>query len=158
MIQRYVSKISGPLMDRIDIHIDVPAVNYKELRASDSKTESSAQIRERVLRAREIQLNRFAAGASASTPTRRWARARSALIANWDRTANACWSARCSNKDSALAPMIAGDFEEERRTMLEGNVWRDGEVIFEGYAVNDVIVSRGATASNLVKKPLPQPA
>jgi magnesium chelatase family protein len=61
MIQRYVSKISGPLMDRIDIHIDVPAVNYKELRGPDNKSESSAQIRERVLRAREIQLNRFAA-------------------------------------------------------------------------------------------------
>jgi magnesium chelatase family protein len=61
MIQRYVSKISGPLMDRIDIHIDVPAVNYKELRGSDSKAESSAQIRERVVRAREVQLNRFAA-------------------------------------------------------------------------------------------------
>jgi magnesium chelatase family protein len=61
MIQRYVSKISGPLMDRIDIHIDVPAVNYKELRGSDSKSESSAQIRERVIRAREVQLNRFAA-------------------------------------------------------------------------------------------------
>jgi magnesium chelatase family protein len=61
MIQRYVSKISGPLMDRIDIHIDVPAVNYKELRSSDSKIESSAQIRERVIRARDIQLNRFAA-------------------------------------------------------------------------------------------------
>jgi magnesium chelatase family protein len=61
MIQRYVSKISGPLMDRIDIHIDVPAVNYKELRGSDSKIESSAQIRERVVRAREVQLNRFAA-------------------------------------------------------------------------------------------------
>ncbi|HMC32004.1 MAG TPA: YifB family Mg chelatase-like AAA ATPase [Candidatus Angelobacter sp.] len=61
MIQRYVSKISGPLMDRIDIHIDVPAVNYKELRGSDSKSESSAQIRERVVRARDVQLNRFAA-------------------------------------------------------------------------------------------------
>src|SRR5260370_25393558 len=62
MIQRYVSKISGPLMDRIDIHIDVPAVIYKELRGSDnSKAESSAQIRERVMRTREIQLNRFAA-------------------------------------------------------------------------------------------------
>jgi magnesium chelatase family protein len=61
MIQRYVSKISGPLMDRIDIHIDVPAVNYKELRGSDSRSESSAQIRERVVRAREVQLNRFAA-------------------------------------------------------------------------------------------------
>ncbi len=61
MIQRYLSKISGPLMDRIDIHIDVPAVKYKELRGSDSKSESSAQIRERVVRAREVQLNRFAA-------------------------------------------------------------------------------------------------
>jgi magnesium chelatase family protein len=56
-----VSKISGPLMDRIDIHIDVPAVNYKELRGPDSKAESSAQIRERVVRARDVQLNRFAA-------------------------------------------------------------------------------------------------
>jgi magnesium chelatase family protein len=60
MIQRYVSKISGPLLDRIDIHIDVPAVNYKELRGG-SAPEGSAQIRERVLRAREVQLNRFAA-------------------------------------------------------------------------------------------------
>src|SRR5262245_55578408 len=47
----------------------------------------------------------------------------------------------------ALAPMIAGDYEEDCRTMLEGSVWRDGEVIFEGFALNDVIVSRGATAS-----------
>jgi NAD+ kinase len=49
--------------------------------------------------------------------------------------------------EEALAPMIAGDYEEERRTMLEGGVWRDGRVIFEGIAMNDVVVSRGATAS-----------
>src|SRR5438270_9769926 len=60
MIQRYVSKISGPLMDRIDIHIDVPAVNYKELRDKAS-VDGSTQIRDRVMRAREVQLNRFAA-------------------------------------------------------------------------------------------------
>ncbi|HEV2987108.1 MAG TPA: YifB family Mg chelatase-like AAA ATPase [Candidatus Angelobacter sp.] len=60
MIQRYVSKISGPLLDRIDIHIDVPAVNYKELRGPDGNTEGSSQIRDRVIRARQIQLNRFA--------------------------------------------------------------------------------------------------
>jgi magnesium chelatase family protein len=60
MIQRYMSKISGPLLDRIDIHIDVPAVNYKEMRAG-SEPETSATIRERVLRARDIQLTRFAA-------------------------------------------------------------------------------------------------
>ena len=58
MIQRYMQKISGPLMDRIDIHIDVPAVNYKEMR-STSEPEGSGQIRERVMRAREIQLRRF---------------------------------------------------------------------------------------------------
>ena len=46
-----------------------------------------------------------------------------------------------------LAPMIAGDYEEEHRTMLEGSVWRDGRVIFDAFAMNDVVVSRGATAS-----------
>jgi magnesium chelatase family protein len=60
VIQRYVSKISGPLLDRIDIHIDVPAVQYKELRGG-SGPEGSEQIRARVLKAREVQLNRFAA-------------------------------------------------------------------------------------------------
>lgn len=59
MIQRYMSKISGPLLDRIDIHIDVPAVNYKELRSA-AAPEGSAEIRDRVMRAREVQLNRFA--------------------------------------------------------------------------------------------------
>ena len=47
----------------------------------------------------------------------------------------------------ALAPMIAGDYEEEHRSMLEGEVWRDDERIFEGLSLNDVVVSRGATAS-----------
>jgi NAD+ kinase len=46
----------------------------------------------------------------------------------------------------ALAPMIAGDYEEERRSMLEGDVWRDGEPIHAGIAMNDVVVSRGASA------------
>ena len=59
MIQRYVSKISGPLLDRIDIHIDVPAVNYKEMRGGASP-ESSDKILGRVIRAREVQLQRFA--------------------------------------------------------------------------------------------------
>lgn len=60
MIQRYVGKISGPLMDRIDIHVDVPAVKFNELRGRGTeKAESSQAIRERVVRARETQLNRF---------------------------------------------------------------------------------------------------
>ena len=58
LIQRYVSKVSGPLLDRIDIHIEVPAVQYRELRAGAS-SESSASIRARVLKARELQRERF---------------------------------------------------------------------------------------------------
>ena len=46
----------------------------------------------------------------------------------------------------SLAPMIAGDYEIEHRTMLEGGVWRDGASIFHGIAMNDVVVSRGAVA------------
>jgi magnesium chelatase family protein len=61
MIQRYISKISWPLLDRIDIHIDVPAVNYKEMRSSN-EPESSAQILERVVHARQAQMTRFSGG------------------------------------------------------------------------------------------------
>ena len=60
MIQRYVSKVSGPLLDRIDIHIEVPAVQYKELRGG-SAAEGSGEIRARVLAARGRQHERFAA-------------------------------------------------------------------------------------------------
>lgn len=57
-IQRYISKISGPLLDRIDIHIEVPAVRYQDL-ASESRGEKSEIIRQRVQKAREIQHQRF---------------------------------------------------------------------------------------------------
>lgn len=60
-IQRYVGKISGPLMDRIDIHIDVPAVKFNELRGKDAPAgDSSETIRARVIEARERQVARFA--------------------------------------------------------------------------------------------------
>ena len=58
MIQRYVSKVSGPLLDRIDIHIEVPAVQYKELRGA-AAAEGSTQIRDRVMAARQRQRERF---------------------------------------------------------------------------------------------------
>jgi magnesium chelatase family protein len=61
MIQHYISKISGPLLDRIDIHIDVPAVNYRELRSASSP-EASAHIRDRILHARQTQVERFKGG------------------------------------------------------------------------------------------------
>jgi len=58
MIQRYVTKISGPLLDRIDIHIEVPSVKYTELRAPTS-SENSNSVRQRVIAARQRQLERF---------------------------------------------------------------------------------------------------
>jgi magnesium chelatase family protein len=58
MIQKYISKISGPLLDRIDIHIQVQAVKYKEL-SSKTQAEPSRNIRERVMKARGIQQQRF---------------------------------------------------------------------------------------------------
>jgi len=57
-IQNYLGKISGPLLDRIDLHVEVPAVKYQEL-SSKREGESSKVIRERVIRARKIQHNRF---------------------------------------------------------------------------------------------------
>ena len=57
-IYKYRSKISGPLLDRIDIHIEVPAARYQDL-TSNLPAESSAQIKERVERARQIQRERF---------------------------------------------------------------------------------------------------
>lgn len=57
-ISRYKSKISGPLMDRIDIQVEVPQVNYKSL-MSDKKAEGSPEIRSRVEAARKIQSKRF---------------------------------------------------------------------------------------------------
>ena len=57
-IERYLSRISGPLIDRIDIHIDVPAVNYRELRTTQPGTDSAA-MRKHVLTARQVQHQRF---------------------------------------------------------------------------------------------------
>jgi magnesium chelatase family protein len=57
-VQKYMSKISGPLLDRIDLHIEVSAVKYKELSSKESG-ESSERIRARVVQAREIQVHRF---------------------------------------------------------------------------------------------------
>jgi magnesium chelatase family protein len=58
-IQRYMSKISGPLLDRIDIHIEVPPVDYNERSSSAAAGTSSAQIREQVIETRDIQTRRF---------------------------------------------------------------------------------------------------
>ena len=57
-IQNYLGRISGPLLDRIDLHIEVPAVKFREI-ISDHAGETSAQIRERVIAARQRQIARF---------------------------------------------------------------------------------------------------
>jgi magnesium chelatase family protein len=57
-IQKYMAKISGPLLDRIDLHIEVPAVKYNDL-ATKAPGEPSTSVRERVVRTRDVQLHRF---------------------------------------------------------------------------------------------------
>ncbi len=57
-IRRYLNKVSGPLLDRFDIHVEVPAVKFDELRSTE-KTETSAEIKKRVDKARKIQRKRF---------------------------------------------------------------------------------------------------
>ena len=57
-IQRYRAKVSGPLLDRIDIQIEVPAIRFQEM-ASENPGEQSAEIRKRVNQARKIQQERF---------------------------------------------------------------------------------------------------
>jgi len=59
MVQRYLNRLSGPLLDRIDIHIEVVPVNYEKLAATNT-AEPSALVRERVVKAREIQAIRYA--------------------------------------------------------------------------------------------------
>ena len=60
MVQRYLNKISGPLLDRIDLHVEVTPVPFTEL-SSDKMSENSDAVRERVIRAREIQAKRYEA-------------------------------------------------------------------------------------------------
>ena len=59
-IKRYISRISGPLLDRIDIHIEMPSLSYDEISASNESAETSAVIRERVTAAREFARERMA--------------------------------------------------------------------------------------------------
>ena len=58
-VERYLSRISGPLLDRIDLHVEVPAVPARDL-STERSGEASAAIRARVNRARALQLERFA--------------------------------------------------------------------------------------------------
>ena len=58
-IQNYLGRISGPLLDRIDLHIEVPPVKFREISSSERTGELSAQIRERVIAARKRQQERF---------------------------------------------------------------------------------------------------
>jgi len=63
-IEKYNSKVSGPLLDRIDLHLEVPGVGFRELSARKSNGLSSAQMRERVIEARGVQQRRFGGDAN----------------------------------------------------------------------------------------------
>ena len=57
-VEKYLNKISGPLLDRIDLHVEVTPVSFDEI-SSTRKNETSSEIRERVVKARQIQIDRF---------------------------------------------------------------------------------------------------
>ncbi len=58
MVSKYLNKISGPMLDRIDLHVEVPPVDYESLNGNHTE-ETSAQIKERVNKARNLQINRY---------------------------------------------------------------------------------------------------
>ena len=58
MVSQYLAKVSGPLLDRLDLHVEVPSVDFESL-SSRSKAESSAEVKKRVDRVRRIQNERF---------------------------------------------------------------------------------------------------
>jgi len=97
MVTRYQKRISGPLLDRIDIHVEVPRVEYEKL-SDDRLGEPSAAIRGRVAAARERQLRRFKGTSltcNADTPAlaaqvQVWARRRCGISARSIRRARAC--------------------------------------------------------------------
>jgi magnesium chelatase family protein len=68
-VQRYRQRVSGPLLDRIDLHIEVPAVEYRDV-ASERIEETSAAIRERIVRARQRQQERFRSDANVNCNAR----------------------------------------------------------------------------------------
>lgn len=90
IIQRYVSKISGPLLDRIDIHIEVPSVKYKELRGPASSEDSAAV---RVIEARKRQGERFK-GEKKMYSNAQMAPRLIRKYARFRRTERSCWKAR----------------------------------------------------------------
>ena len=100
IIQRYLGKISGPLLDRIDLHVEVPAVPYKELRG-DATAESSAEIRARVERARAMQQARGFYNCAHAR------RAMSASSARWTMPASAPWRWPCAAWAFPPAPTTA---------------------------------------------------
>ena len=65
-IENYRQRISGPLLDRIDLHVEVPLVEFRELSSNASTGEKSATVRDRVVQAREVQSERFRKSANAT--------------------------------------------------------------------------------------------
>ncbi len=120
-IQRYRNRISGPLLDRIDIHIEVPAVPYQELTALE-KGENSAAVRARVVKARNIQQERFRGVAAVhNNASMRARQVQQACVMNDDahqmlKTAmdDMNFSARAYERILKVARTIADLAEEER--------------------------------------------
>ena len=131
-IERYMSKISGPLLDRVDIHIEVPAVPFKELadRASGTTSES---MRAQVIRARQVQRQRFS---SAKTATRCNAQMSSPELRTHCRLNELCMNALRTNvNELGLSARAHDKILRVSRTIAD----LDGEPAIEISHVNEAI-------------------
>jgi magnesium chelatase family protein len=130
-IQRYRSRISGPLLDRIDIHVEAPALSIEELRSQDPG-ESSANVRERVHAARERQVHRF--------PERPDGRPR----------VNACMSHREIGRHCVLSPAL-GDTLQQAMKRLNLSARAYDRVLKVARTIADLEGSQGIEAPHLME-------
>jgi magnesium chelatase family protein len=115
-VERYLSRVSGPLIDRIDIHVEVPPVPWRQLRG-EAAGATSAEMREQVLRARRVQRERFAAAAEAAATEAEAASAPADNTADPEAPAAAGLRPAPARGGEAAAPPRAGSLTTTNATM-----------------------------------------
>ena len=129
VIQKYRQHISGPFMDRIDLHVEVFTIEYKEL-ASKETTESSQKARERVEKARALQRERFKRHGGTHT--------------------NSAMTPRIIRRHRELDPESAGYLEHAMTTSMNFSVWVHDRILKVARTLADLTGDRRSRASHPV--------